>query len=335
MSSITPELADGLTRTEMARFRKAPRAEQDMTLGPDQVSYRGPLWPSHIQKGCTIPKPGFGFLEAGGRHSRLSNTRLSRNNFGQPDRAIGKYTGSVVKRGGFPSDESHDPAHTLILEVAPKRFRTLDFVLQWCRDVSLLDDSAPLCIIVNRRLGKALVEFATPEQAGRAFDSPRMTNTDGRTQIAAVWYCTPDGVCHASSKQRSRITTYGQSTFPETSGWDSSFSHELLDPLRIGLPFQPTGFVPFVPFSQTILPFYPTPVPQPFATFPHHPIQHIEQMASMHPFVMSNSLGLQKRDPDAEMNDDDEVEEQLRLQRGGFSTQGSPRDRVVEPLSGS
>ncbi|THH11430.1 hypothetical protein EW145_g655 [Phellinidium pouzarii] len=114
------------------------------------------------------------------------------NLFAAKSRIIGNFASLGSGHGLFPlaPDQyvSHDPGHTLIMEGMPKRFRTLDFVLQWCRDTGTNHDPAPLHIDVTRKLGKALIEFSTRERAIRAFNSPKLINKDGREQINLYWY---------------------------------------------------------------------------------------------------------------------------------------------------
>ncbi|KAH8113782.1 hypothetical protein DFH11DRAFT_274831 [Phellopilus nigrolimitatus] len=118
------------------------------------------------------------------------------NMFALNSRLIGSYAPQVSGHGLFPLEPDqyvpHDPECSLVMENIPKKFRTLDFVLQWCKDTGNAHDPAPLHIDVMRKLGKALIEFNSRERAIRAFNSKRLVNNDGRGQITVYWY-RPEG----------------------------------------------------------------------------------------------------------------------------------------------
>ncbi|KAL5523200.1 EMI5 [Sanghuangporus sanghuang] len=309
-TSVPPELLKTLNENHITRPGKRLKAEQERKAInlPERVSYKGPVWPTHIAKASPIPEPGLGPLVYGDqstdREPPVSKLCLLPNTFGPPERIIGKHTSTQSKRSMFPS-EPHDPTRTLVLGLLPKRFRSLDFVLQWCRDISQPDDPAPLCALVIRSLDKALVEFVTTEQADRAFNSPRMTNRDGRTQITATWYCTPNGICHSSSKQPKRTTSREQPAFlaplfPE-SNWPSNSSTGSLQHFAIGPPFQSNATFPFAPLSQAVSTFPPIHVLPPLRLFPQSPTQPVEQLASSQGFMTSDYLGFSESDLHIEM----------------------------------
>ncbi|KAL5499180.1 EMI5 [Sanghuangporus vaninii] len=311
-TSVPPELLKTLNKNHITRPGKRLKAEQERKVInlPERVSYKGPVWPTHIAKASPIPEPGLSPLVCGDqsidREPPVTTLYLLPNTFGPPERIIGKYTSTQSKRGLFPS-EPHDPTRTLVLGLLPKRFRSLDFVLQWCRDISQPDDPAPLCAVVIRSLDKALVEFVTSEQADRAFNSPRMTNRDGRTQITATWYCTPNGICHSSSKQLKRTTNREQPPFlaplfPE-SNLPSKSSTGSLQPFATVPPFRTNATFPFAPLSQVVSTFPPIHVLPPLRLFPQPPTQNVEQVVSSQDFMTSDYLRLPESDLDIEMKD--------------------------------
>ncbi|KAL5480855.1 hypothetical protein ACEPAI_9795 [Sanghuangporus weigelae] len=311
-TSVPPELPKTLSKNHISRPGKRLKAERERKAInlPERVSYKGPVWPAHITKASPIPEPGCGPLLYGDqptvREPPVSKLCLPPNAFGSPERIIGKHTSTQSRRGMFPS-EPHDPTRTLVLGLLPKRFRSLDFVLLWCRDISQPDDPAPLCAVVDRSLDKALVEFTTSEQADRAFNSPRMTNRDGRTQITALWYCTPNGICYSSSKQPKRTTTRERPAFlaplfPE-SNWPSNSSTGSLQPFAIGPPFQSNATFPFAPLSQAISTFPPIHVLPPLRLFPQSSTQPVQPVASSQDFMTSDYLRFSESDLDVETKD--------------------------------
>ncbi|KAL5522556.1 hypothetical protein ACEPAG_8573 [Sanghuangporus baumii] len=311
-TSVPPELPKTLNKNHISRPGKRLKAERERKAInlPDRVSYKGPVWPAHIAKASPIPEPGCGPLLYGDQPTDgeppVSKLRLPPNTFGPPERIIGKHSSTQPKRGMFPS-EPHDPTRTLVLGLLPKRFRSLDFVLQWCRDISPPDDPAPLCAVVDRSLDKALVEFMTSEQANRAFNSPRMTNRDGRTQITAIWYCTPNGVCHYSSKQPKRTTNREQPAFLaplfSESNWPSNYSIGSLQPFATSPPFQSSASFPFAPLSQAVSNFPSIHVLPPLRLFPQSSTQSVEQVTSSQDFMTSDYLRFTESDLDVEMKE--------------------------------
>ncbi|EJC97793.1 uncharacterized protein FOMMEDRAFT_24238, partial [Fomitiporia mediterranea MF3/22] len=139
----------------------------------------------------TTPKPHPASIQLPSLPSKPVSD-FSSNVFASSKRRIGKPTPPGSDHGRFAVPEEqfvpHDPSRTIVLENIPKKLRTIDFILQWCRDTSLPNDPPPLHVDVMRKNGKALVEFTTSRQACSAFHSPRMINEDGRCMISAYWF---------------------------------------------------------------------------------------------------------------------------------------------------
>ncbi|KAL0959896.1 hypothetical protein HGRIS_011563 [Hohenbuehelia grisea] len=83
-----------------------------------------------------------------------------------------------------------NPARTLVMESLPRRYRNLDFVRAWVKDVCGCD---PLHAQMNPSCGKALVEFAKASSARAAWASPRLGSSNmGKghdlRNIRVYWY---------------------------------------------------------------------------------------------------------------------------------------------------
>lgn len=74
---------------------------------------------------------------------------------------------------------------SLVMDSIPRKFRIPDFFYSWCREIGL---SRPLAVLANPRSSKALLEFESEELAHKAYNSPRLKNTDGRSGMRLYWY---------------------------------------------------------------------------------------------------------------------------------------------------
>ncbi|KAF9476960.1 hypothetical protein BDN70DRAFT_934620 [Pholiota conissans] len=95
-----------------------------------------------------------------------------------------------------------NPARTLVLEQLPKTHRHPDFINTWSRSAC---GAFPVHMFIDSPAGKALVEFATAEQARKAWASPKLgTGYPGlkphqlkgkpRPDLIKVWWYRVDGV---------------------------------------------------------------------------------------------------------------------------------------------
>lgn len=94
-------------------------------------------------------------------------------------------------RGTFsipPGRTPPNPARTLVMELLPRKFRTTVFVETWADSFcSRAKSRMKPRVEVDIRLGKALVEFPTADNARRAWDSDRLRN-EGKEHIRVRWY---------------------------------------------------------------------------------------------------------------------------------------------------
>ena len=82
-----------------------------------------------------------------------------------------------------------NPARTLVLELLPKKFRSLAFVRSWGMGFGPRPPVAPR-VDLDVKSGKALIEFATADVARSAWESDRMLG-EGREHIRVYWYRVP------------------------------------------------------------------------------------------------------------------------------------------------
>lgn len=90
-----------------------------------------------------------------------------------------------------------NPARTLVLEQLPKSHRGADFITAWARKAS---GAQPIHVEVDKKNGKALVEFSTSELARAAWGSPRLADPQGTGKkrsgihLIRVWWYRVEGV---------------------------------------------------------------------------------------------------------------------------------------------
>ncbi|KAF8182048.1 hypothetical protein BJ912DRAFT_978903 [Pholiota molesta] len=95
-----------------------------------------------------------------------------------------------------------NPARTLVMEQLPKSHRQPDFINKWSRSAC---GALPVHIFIDGPNGKALIEFATAEQARKAWASPRLGSPSSglkkhqakgrpREDLIKVWWYRVDGV---------------------------------------------------------------------------------------------------------------------------------------------
>ncbi|KAI0090455.1 hypothetical protein BDY19DRAFT_773067 [Irpex rosettiformis] len=81
-----------------------------------------------------------------------------------------------------------NPARSLVIELLPKRFRTLTFIFDWAGTVC--PPGAPPRVELDQKVGKALIEFPSGDIARAAWESPRLYG-GGKEHIRAYWYRLP------------------------------------------------------------------------------------------------------------------------------------------------
>jgi len=83
-----------------------------------------------------------------------------------------------------PLPSQPNPACTLVLDSIPMRFRNPSWVHKWALNAG---EAEPVCLDVDSKSGKALVEFVDASSARRAFQSKQLKGK-GKHAIRAWWY---------------------------------------------------------------------------------------------------------------------------------------------------
>ena len=89
-------------------------------------------------------------------------------------------TGTYAK----PLASQPNPACTLVLDSIPTRFRNPSWVQKWALNAG---EAEPVCVDVDTKIGKALVEFVGAASARKAFQSKQLKGK-GKHAIRAWWY---------------------------------------------------------------------------------------------------------------------------------------------------
>lgn len=89
-------------------------------------------------------------------------------------------TGTYTK----PLASQPNPACTLVLDSIPTRFRNPSWVQKWALNAG---GAEPVCVDVDTKIGKALVEFVGAASARKAFQSKQLKGK-GKHAIRAWWY---------------------------------------------------------------------------------------------------------------------------------------------------
>jgi hypothetical protein len=85
---------------------------------------------------------------------------------------------------GKPLASQPNPACTLVLDSIPTRFRNPSWVQKWALNAG---EAEPVCVDVDTKIGKALVEFVGAASARKAFQSKQLKGK-GKHAIRAWWY---------------------------------------------------------------------------------------------------------------------------------------------------
>lgn len=82
-----------------------------------------------------------------------------------------------------------NPARSLVMELLPKKFRTVSFIQKWASSMEPKSAANPR-VELDIKVGKALIEFPSAEMARTAWESGRM-HGDGKEHIRVYWYRLP------------------------------------------------------------------------------------------------------------------------------------------------
>ncbi|KAF7795642.1 hypothetical protein EIP86_006807 [Pleurotus ostreatoroseus] len=176
---MTPQLTTPLPPPIPLRHQSSTTSLQP-TIPPSTARYNH-LTPAYTRTGPLPPPPG----------PPIPPAPLVKQHHPppQPKGIIGRprREDPNAQHGSYPAELKEplpEPRRTLIMDPLPKKYRNASFVRWWAMRFGP-QDAVTLRIEVDG--GKALVEFATPDVARAAFNSPRIYG-EGKEHIRVWWY---------------------------------------------------------------------------------------------------------------------------------------------------